>query len=670
MRRITPFLIGLNILCFLGIVIRTTRSTAAQASEYTERFRPQYHFSASSGWLGDPDGMVRYNNKYHVFWWGHAESEDLVHWDERPYPMVGDDGSFVYFSGSVIVDEQNTAGFARGNHAPMIAIYTMHDRESGEETQALSVSHDYTTFEFYDQNPVLDSEDPAFRDPQVWWDEANSRWLMVIALPDQRKVSFYSSPDLKQWQHLSDFGPVGARSQAWEVPDLFQLPVDGDSNNMKWVLLCGMGPNKEQYFIGDFDGTQFTLDPDANGYLLRGEGMPGTVFADFENGLPEGWTVEGEAIAVGSGDNLGLYRTSGFLGSGFLSTYTPGTNTGDRGTATITSPTFTIEKSAINFLVSGGSHGNQSAVNLVIDGTVVRSASGDNTNRMKWVGWDVTEFNGAQAQIQIVDSYSAADVGIINVDHFMFSDVLMETGREHANWLDFGPDYYAVRSYRNYDHAENRPVLMGWMGNWEYAQQVPTSWGKGVLALPREIELRTTPGGLRIIQRPVPSFENLRGPAVELDELALSGVRSLTEFSPVRNTYEIDAAFHVTDPQAKFGFRLAINGAQSVSVGYDARTGNLFIDRTQSENGDFSPYFPKFAISPLQTQNGVIRLHIYVDQSSVEVFANDGEVVMSALIFPDPGSTGIELFSEGGNVLLGELRAWELESIWGVNSVG
>ncbi len=647
-----------------ALLLRSSVRAAAQTTDYSEIFRPQYHFSAKSGWLGDPDGMIRYNDLYHVFWWGHATSSDLVHWDEQIYPMVGDDGSFVYFSGSVVVDEANSSGFAQGDAAPMIAVYTIHDKATGEETQGLSISHDATRFNFYEGNPVLDSDEAAFRDPQVWFDDATGRWLMVITLPEKRMVSFYASDDLKQWEHLSDFGPVGARSQLWEVPDLFPLSVDGDPNHTKWVLLCGMGPNREQYFIGDFDGTQFTLDPEANGYLLRGEGIPGTVFADFENGLPEGWTSEGDPFAVGAGDNLGFYKVTGTLGSGFLSTYTPESLSGDRGKVTISSPLFTIESSAINFLISGGAHSNLTAVNLLVDGQVVRSASGDNTTQMKWVGWDVSEFAGEQAQIQIVDNYTAGDAGYLNIDHIVFSDTLMETGREHANWLDYGPDYYAVRSYRDYDDAENRTVLMGWMGNWEYARDIPTSWGKGWLALPREIELRSYAGGLKIAQTPIPALATLRGAAVQLDETPLDSTRALSEFSPARNTYEIDAVFAVTNPAAKFGLRLAINDDYSISVGYDARTSNLFIDRTRPENGDFSGYFPRYVTAPLQPQDGTIQLRIFVDQSSVEVFANDGDVTMTATILPNPGSTGIELFSENGSTTLKSLQAWELASIW------
>jgi sucrose-6-phosphate hydrolase SacC (GH32 family) len=125
-------------------------------------------------------------------------------------------------------------------------------------------------------------------------------------------------------------------------------------------------------------------------------------------------------------------------------------------------------------------------------------------------------------------------------------------GTERANWLDFGADYYAVRTYRDYDNAgpANRVVTMGWMGNWEYASNVPTSWGKGALALPRELGLQTYPGGLRIVQRPISALEGLRPPGgpVQVGKLALSqGFTPLPGFKPTRNTYEIDATFEITD---------------------------------------------------------------------------------------------------------------------------
>ena len=635
------------------------------ADRYQQLFRPQYHFSPVRGWLGDPDGMIRFNGLYQLFWWGHAESKDLVHWNERIHPMIGDDGSFVYYSGSVVVDKQNTSGLAvDANQPPMVAIYTMHDKSSGKETQGLSISYDDKSFIYYDQSPVLASEPTAFRDPQVFYDAAVGRWIMIIALSDERKVSFYSSKDLKHWDHLSDFGPVGAQSQVWEVPDVFQLSVDGDPNNKKWVLLCGMGPNREQYFVGDFDGEKFTLDPALNGYLLRGDGLPGQVFTDFENGSPAGWTVEGDKIAVGPGDNLGSYHVSGFIGSKFLSTYTPDTTTGDRGKVTLTSPAFTIDKAFINFLISGGNYPDHAAVNLLIDGAIARTATGDNTDIMKWAGWDVSEFTGKQAQIQILDDRTGAEFGHINVDQIMFADTPALFGREHANWLDFGADYYAVRTYRDYDNVENRVVTMGWLGNWEYANDVPTFGGQGELALPRQIGLQSYAGGLRIAQRPIPALEGLRQTPVQIESRAINGVTPLSEFKPARNTYEIDATFVITDPGARFGITTTVSGSYGVSVGYDARTSTLFLDRMNSENAGFNARFAKYLTAPLQAQDGKIRLHIFVDQSSIEVFANNGVVTMSALMFPNPDSLGLELFSENGGVNLLSLSAWPLDSIW------
>lgn len=639
----------------------------SEASRYQQVYRPQFHFSPAKGWLGDPDGMIRFNNLYHVFWWGHAESKDLVHWNERLQPMIGDDGSFVYYSGSVVVDAHNTSGLAvNPGRPPMIAIYTMHDKSSGEETQGLSISYDSLSFVYYDQNPVLDSERPAFRDPQVFYHAETGRWIMIIALSDDRKVSFYASQDLKHWEHLSDFGPVGAQSQVWEVPDIFQLSVDGDPAQKKWVLLCGMGPNREQYFIGDFDGERFTLDPALNGFLLRGEGLPGAVFADFESGLPEDWTREGDEVAIGNGEILGFYKTSGFLGANFLSTYTPGSKTGDRGRATVTSPEFILSARFINFLISGGAHGSDGSARLVVDGAVVRRASGDGSDIMKWVSWDVTELAGKKAQIQIVDQRTASDLGHVSVDHFLFSDTPMVSGREHANWLDHGADYYAVRTYRDYDNAEDRVVTMGWLGNWEYANDVPTSWGKGALALPREINLESYAGGLRIVQRPIPALEGLRREPLTMTSQPVNGTAPLAAFQPTRNTYELDAVFEVTDPAARFGIRTMAHGDYGVSVGYDVSTSTLYLDRMHSENAGFNSRFAKYMVASLDAQDGKIRLHIFVDQSSIEVFANDGVVTMSALTFPNADSLGIELFSEGGGTNLQSLRAWELDSIWDV----
>src|SRR3954466_13577523 len=133
MRAFMPFLIVLLLVCLVVAILGLAVRAAAQRAVYNEPFPRPSRLSAKSGWLGDPDGMIRYGGIYHVFWWGHAISDDLVHWKEQPYPMIGDDGSFVYFSGSVVVDKDNTAGFRLHDETPMIAVYTMHDKTTGEE---------------------------------------------------------------------------------------------------------------------------------------------------------------------------------------------------------------------------------------------------------------------------------------------------------------------------------------------------------------------------------------------------------------------------------------------------------------------------------------------------------------------------------------------------------
>jgi len=285
---------------------------------------------------------------------------------------------------------------------------------------------------------------------------------------------------------------------------------------------------------------------------------------------------------------------------------------------------------------------------------------------MKWASWDVTEYLGKQAQIQLLDDVTGANYGHVNIDHILFSDTPANSGVEQANWLDFGSDYYAVRTYRDYDNQENRVVTMGWLGNWEYANNVPTAWGKGALALPREITLQSYDGGLRIVQKPIPALAGLRQESVQISNRPLNGAMPFNEFQPTRNTYELDLTIVITNPEAQFSLNLVGSPTgKGVTVGYDAGTGILSLDRTNSENDSISPRFAKFLTTPLTPKNGKIQLHIYVDQSSIEIFANDGEATMSALIFPNAESRAISLLAPNGGVTIESLVAWELDSIWG-----
>ena len=262
------------------VVLVMPQFTAAQPeATYTERYRPQYHFTPAVNWMNDPNGMVYYNGEYHLFYqynpfgdtwghmsWGHAVSRDLVHWEHLPVALAEEDGVMI-FSGSAVVDWNNTSGFGEEGRPPLVAVYTGHHTSGERQDQRIAYSTDSgRTWTKYEGNPVLDRAMKDFRDPKVFWYEPDEKWVMVLARPHEHKVQLYSSPDLKSWTHLSDFGPAGAVNGIWECPDLFELPVDGDPGNTKWVLVVNLNPggpaggSAGQYFVGHFDGERFTAD--------------------------------------------------------------------------------------------------------------------------------------------------------------------------------------------------------------------------------------------------------------------------------------------------------------------------------------------------------------------------------------------------------------------------
>ncbi len=251
---------------------------------YQEQHRPQFHFSPKEKWMNDPNGMVFFEGEYHLFYqyypdstiwgpmhWGHAISKDLVHWEHLPIALYPDSLGYI-FSGSAVVDWNNTSGFGSKDAPPLIAIFTYHDIEGERantttfQSQAIAYSTDKgRTWIKYAANPVVPNPGIRdFRDPKVIWDADSEQWVMVFAAQDRVKI--YGSRNLKEWQHLSDFGAeYGDHGGVWECPDLFPLYLE-EEDKTYWVLLLSInpgGPNggsATQYFIGDFDGKQFILD--------------------------------------------------------------------------------------------------------------------------------------------------------------------------------------------------------------------------------------------------------------------------------------------------------------------------------------------------------------------------------------------------------------------------
>ena len=497
----------------------TAPAVAAQEGPtYTERYRPQYHFSPAVNWANDPNGLVYYGGEYHMFYqynpfgdkwghmsWGHAVSPDLVRWQHQPV-AIPEDGPVMAFSGSAVVDWKNTSGFgAPGGEPPLVAIYTGH--RQGNQSQFIAYSTDRgRTWTRYAGNPVVDIGLADFRDPKVFWYEPQQKWVMVTALSPQHKVRLFSSPDLKRWTQMSEFGPAAAAGGVWECPDLFPLPVDGDQKKTRWVLIVNLNPggvaggSGGQYFVGDFDGTRFTAESPA------------------PNGEPL--------------------------------------------------------------------------------------------------------------------------------------------------WADYGKDFYAAVSWSDVPKSDGRRVWLGWMNNWQYAGDIPTAPWRSAMSLPRTLALETTRDGIRLVQRPVAELQRLRGPrrAVKAQTIPTGSV-SLAPRGISGKALEINAEFQA-GTASEFGLKVRTGKGEETVIGIDPKAGQLFVDRIRSGDVRFHKDFSGRQTAPLPIENGRVRLRVFVDWSSVEVFAGGGRTVITDQVFPAPESQGVELYAKGGSARLVSLEAWPMASAW------
>ncbi|NOX55898.1 MAG: glycoside hydrolase family 32 protein [Planctomycetes bacterium] len=267
-------------------------SFSSDEALYHEIYRPQFHFTARENWHNDPNGLVWYKGEYHLFFqhnprgiqwgnmtWGHAVSTDLVHWKQLDHAIYPDEHGTI-FSGSAVVDHHNTAGFRTGDEAPIVAVFTYAGRFAKPPkpfTQGIAYSNDRgRTWHKYEGNPVVDNLAPNNRDPKVFWHEPSKRWIMVLYLGQRGKFTILHSNNLKQWKRVSDVEfPNGH-----ECPELFELPVDGNPNDTRWVFWQGDG----RHLIGRFDGTRFTPESE----VLRGEWGKNCYAGQTWNDVPDG----------------------------------------------------------------------------------------------------------------------------------------------------------------------------------------------------------------------------------------------------------------------------------------------------------------------------------------------------------------------------------------------
>lgn len=280
---------GLIIASALILCIRSAAQHPPQSAlDQAAQWQPKIHFSDPPNWINDPNGPIFLDGQYHMFFqttllteeagrknWGHAISPDLIHWKHLPLAIPDENGIDIY-SGSTVLDSDNTSGLCgEGQSTPncVIAIYTGASRE--RQTQNLAVSRDAgATWTKYSGNPVINANLKAFRDPKVFWYAPAKIWIMAVALSDQHEIRIYRSTNLRQWDQAGEFGPAGAVNGEWECPDLFELPIydeDGKPAGTRWVLSVNVnsgapaGGSGDQYFVGQFDGSQFTEDHPGSG---------------------------------------------------------------------------------------------------------------------------------------------------------------------------------------------------------------------------------------------------------------------------------------------------------------------------------------------------------------------------------------------------------------------
>ncbi|ROI03248.1 glycoside hydrolase family 32 protein [Chryseobacterium sp. G0240] len=477
-------------------------------SKEEQLYRPHYHFTPEKGWMNDPNGMFYLDGTYHLFYqhypekskwgpmhWGHATSKDLVKWEHQPVALYPDELGYI-FSGSAVVDKNNTSGFGDGKTPPVVAIFTYHNmaKEKASQTDVESQGIAYSldkgkTWTKYSNNPVL--KNPGirdFRDPKVFWNQKSQQWIMALAAQD--RAHFYGSKNLKDWTFLSEFGKgIGAHGGVWECPDLFPIKIKG-TNEEKWILIISInpgGPNGgsvAQYFVGDFDGKNFTMDP-----------------------------------------------------------------------------------------------------------------------------------------------------------HFT-----KQLNQESAVWLDWGKDNYAPVTWDN--TPDGKRLMIGWMSNWDYSQDVPTEKWRSANTIAREVVLTKEDNGYLLRSVPVQQLSKYLGKNISKNTALDKEVQLIRKGDLDLTKALVD--IHLKNMgQDTYTFTVSNSLGEKVSFGINNKDHFLFIDRGQSGKINFGNHFAdKISKAQLSRLYSEGSFKILLDKTSLELFFNNGEKVMTEIFFPNEPYSELSVSSE------------------------
>lgn len=658
---------------YIILIILISACTPTSSTLYDHEYRPQIHFSPEQNWMNDPNGMFYDEGVYHLYYqynpfgdkwghmsWGHATSEDLVHWKHHPVALPEEDGIMI-FSGSAVVDRNNTSGLGDEDNYPIVAIYTGHTGEIQQQSIAYSLDGGYEWTK-YEGNPVLDINMKDFRDPKVFWHDETQKWIMIVALSADQKLHFYSSENLIDWEFLSEFGPEGASKGLWECPDLFELPVDGNPDNKKWVLQIDLGSNSNnpgsggQYFIGEFDGKSFTPDtllPSKPAYVPNGD-----LFDNFENGFDK-WTIKGKAFgntpAKGAYD--GQNQVSGYNGEQFLNSFYQG----DASTGVMTSEEFEVNSDYINLLVGGGAHHNTS-VQLIIEEEVVRSASGNNSETLKWKNWNVEEFIGENAVIHIVDK-NTGGWGHIVVDDIIFANEPARNAKEGARWIDQGADFYAAVTWFN-DNPEAKKQWLAWANNWAYAEDIPTEGWRGSMSLARNIELKKVHGEVKLFQMPVPTYIQQREELFEMKQEKVVGELEIPSSEIIQSgLFEVKVNLNAEKTE-QYGLKFQDESGGQLKLTVNKNKKQLVVERDDSDTDFDSEVFKQPQIVDYKGDLSKLEATIIFDKSIVEIYINGGEYTFVNRVFMNTQEMKANLFTDDGDLDIESLRLWGLKSAW------